>query len=69
MRKAFLQDRVCVVCDAGGIYTCRATEVHHKDGRNGRRLVDFSKCIPVCRDCHIWIHANPGKARKYGYLI
>jgi predicted HNH restriction endonuclease len=27
-----------------------------------------STWLPVCRNCHDWIHANPGEARIMGWL-
>lgn len=46
-----------------------ATEIHHKNGRNGKRLIDIQYFMAICRTCHEWIHANPKKARELGYLI
>ena len=46
-----------------------ASEIHHKNGRNGARLVDDEYFMSVCRKCHNWIHANPEKARELKYLI
>ena len=36
-----------------------ATEVHHRAGRIGKNFLDESTWLPVCRDGHNRIHANP----------
>jgi hypothetical protein len=46
----------------------RATEVHHKSGRTGTNFLDEATWLPVCRDSHLWIHANPSEARRRGWL-
>lgn len=54
---------VCEVCDK------RATkDVHHTKGR-GRYLNDQTTWLPVCRQCHEWIHNNPFSAREAGLLF
>ena len=45
-----------------------ATELHHKNGRNGKRIYDVGYFMSVCRKCHNWIHNNPKKARVLKYL-
>lgn len=60
--KKFLQDNpVCVVNGT------MATECHHTEGRIGKRLLDFSKCLPVSSEGHKWIHDNPKEAKKLGF--
>jgi hypothetical protein len=62
-RLAFLREHLlCAMC--GKI----ATEVHHKRGRIGVRLLDFEACLPLCLSCHRKIHDNPGWARSQGFL-
>lgn len=46
-----------------------STEVHHRQGRNGKRLLDFSDCLAVCFSCHRKIHDRPKWARENGYLV
>lgn len=46
-----------------------ATDTHHKDGRNGKNLIDFSKCIRVSRAGHEWIRDHGREARRMGWLI
>jgi hypothetical protein len=43
------------------------TDVHHKKGR-GKYLLDESTWLPVCREHHDKIHANPAWAFEQGYL-
>jgi hypothetical protein len=46
-----------------------ATDTHHKGGREGKLLLDFSKCIRVSREGHRWIEQHPNEARRRGWLI
>lgn len=47
----------------------QASEVHHTGGRNGERLLDESKFMSVCRECHQYIHLNPMESYERGWLI
>lgn len=47
----------------------RATDIHHKAGREGKRLNDEHHWLAVSREGHEWIHANPNEARRRGWLI
>jgi ribosomal protein S27AE len=61
--KFMLDNPICERC--GG----KSMENHHKNGRNGERLTDVTYFMAVCRDCHVWIHAQPKEAREVGWLI
>ena len=52
-----------------GICTGRATQAHHRAGRDGDRLTDPDDLVPVCADCHRWIHAHPADAYRLGLLV
>jgi len=41
-----------------------ATDIHHKEGREGDLLLDESKWLSVCRNCHDWIENNPEEAKE-----
>jgi hypothetical protein len=43
-----------------------ATDVHHMKGRLGGNYLDDNTWLPVCRECHDWIHAHPREARELG---
>lgn len=47
----------------------KATDIHHKNGRNGDRLNDSKYFMSVCRICHTYIHEHPQEARENGYLV
>lgn len=67
LRKIFLkkpENKLCAVCKK-----TEATEVHHKAGRIGRLLLYVAYWLPVCYDCHTWIHANPKISYKRGFMI
>jgi hypothetical protein len=64
LRKDFLtKNPLCEVCRID------ATDVHHKRGRNGERLIEVEYFMAVCRTCHDKIHSNPTWAYEQGYLI
>lgn len=66
-RRKFLKDHpVCQVKFDGCSKV--ATEVHHKNGRRGKRLTDESGFVASCRACHAHIHNHPDQARKRGVL-
>lgn len=46
-----------------------ATEVHHKDGREGSLLNHEDLWMPVSRRGHELIHARPNYARERGWLV
>lgn len=52
----------CIIC--GWV----SHDVHHRAGRNGKRLRDQSEWLAVCRYCHCWIHNFPKSARLNGWL-
>lgn len=64
-RKAFLAMRA--LCECCRLFSCE--DVHHKQGRFGKLLLDESKWMAVCRKCHDWIHDNPKEATVRGWLI
>lgn len=48
--------------------TVRATEVHHRNGREGERLNDQEYWIAVSNEGHKYIHANPKVAYEQGWI-
>jgi hypothetical protein len=46
----------------------RAGEIHHLRGRENEKLNDEKYFLPICRNCHVWIHDHPNKAREMGLL-
>ena len=49
-------------------YRPPATQIHHRDGRDGLLLFDVRKFCAVCEFCHSWIDANRAQAQKLGLL-
>jgi len=47
----------------------KATEVHHRRGREGDLIRDERFLMCVCSACHRHIHANPAWAYERGYLL
>lgn len=63
----------CLICtrrrEAGeDIRINRSTEVHHRNGRSGRKLCDTADFVPSCFPCRLWPHENPRQARELGLL-
>jgi cytochrome c553 len=69
LRQRYLTDNsMCVVKVSGCGHG--ATDVHHTyagSNRDAFYLVQ-STWLPVCRNCHDWIHTNPGEARIMNWL-
>lgn len=51
----------CAVCSQP------STEVHHKAGRIGELLLDQTKWLAVCSDCHVKITEDSDWAIRKGY--
>lgn len=47
----------------------RTKDLHHMNGRTGKRLLDSDYWLAVSREGHNWIHEHPAEARKKGWLI
>lgn len=54
----------CAIC-----HEAKATEIHHRKGRDGARLIDTRYMLAVCRPCHYGIHENPAHALNMGWLL
>lgn len=67
LRRVFLEKNPNCQASLPGC-TRKATEVHHKDGRQKNYLVIETWCAS-CRNCHVYIHNNPEEARELGLLI
>lgn len=69
LRERFLTENpVCTVSVAGCMNG--STDVHHKfagSNRDAFYLIQ-STWLPVCRNCHDWIHKFPKEARILGHL-
>lgn len=69
LRQRYLTDNsMCVVKVSGCGYG--ATDVHHTyagSNRDAFYLVQ-STWLPVCRNCHDFVHMNPKIAREMGWL-
>lgn len=44
-------------------------DVHHKKSRTGLFLFDIRYWLPVCAECHRFIHDNPAKAIELGLTL
>ena len=62
-RKRWLAGKACAVFPEK-----RAVHVHHMRGRVGALLLDERYWLPVSWAGHRWIHDNPGRARRMGWL-
>jgi hypothetical protein len=69
LRERYLTENHLCTVNVNGC-TNGATDVHHTyagSNRDAFYLVQ-STWLPVCRNCHDWIHANPTKARTMKWL-
>ena len=69
LRERYLTENPLCMIKVGGC-THNATDVHHTyagSNRDAFYLVQ-STWKAACRNCHDWIHANPGNARLMGWL-
>lgn len=64
----WLKGKVCLMCDLEGK---KNTDVqpHHKQGREGDLLLDFSKIIPLCPKHHAWATEHSKEAIALGVSI
>lgn len=46
-----------------------ATEIQHRRGRRGARLIDVDWWAASCRACNEWAETNTGEALASGWLI
>ena len=69
LRKNFLLSYPQCQAQIPGQCTHQSTEVHHKKGRVGNLLIDVSKFLAVCRNCHEWIENHTPEAQKLGFSI
>lgn len=58
----------CEACPRLGRKPSKTRDVHHLAGRTGDLLLDDTKWLAVCRNCHTWIHQNIEASRKLGLL-
>ena len=56
-------DPVCERCEEKA-----ATQIHHRRGRVGPDLLNYREFAALCSECHEWVHANPDKAFREGWL-
>jgi hypothetical protein len=69
LRERYFTDNPLCMIKVGGC-THNATDIHHTyagSNRDAFYLVQ-STWKAACRNCHDWIHANPGDARLMGWL-
>lgn len=43
-----------------------ATDVHHRKGRLGPRLLQVEHWTALCRPCHRWVTEHPAEAVRLG---
>lgn len=59
---------LCKVCFTRGRKVAKTQDCHHRRGRVGQLLFEEKYWLPVCRPCHIHIHAHCGWAKNYGFI-
>lgn len=56
------------VVDFSKLPKAPSTQCHHRRGRMGKLLLMEEHWVPVCDDCHRWIHSHVEKARDIGLI-
>ncbi len=46
-----------------------ANQVHHKQGREGSLMLDTSKWLAVCHNCHMWITEHSNESIEMGLSL
>ncbi len=65
LRKEFLLEHS--MCQLRAVdCSLTATDVHHKKGR-GKYHLDTTTWMPLCRNCHSFIHEHIQEAKEYGF--
>jgi hypothetical protein len=69
LRERYLTDNSLCKVRVDGC-SSSATDVHHTYAGSDRDVYYLiqSTWIPVCRNCHNWIHSHPKEARTLKYL-
>lgn len=44
------------------------TDLHHKQGRDGARLLAAETFMAACNPCHRHIHMNPSESYRQGWM-
>lgn len=47
----------------------REVQLHHRAGRSGRMLYEYSYFCSLCHAHHMWVHENDKEARAMGLLL
>lgn len=68
LRSVFLSKRKFCEAQLGGCMRI-ATEVHHKQGRENKMLIDEGKWMAVCRSCHNEIENGGEWVYEKGFKI
>lgn len=62
-------------CEAGIDPNCPGTlaedafEWHHRKLRSQGGNDEHVNSLCLCHDCHVWVHANPSFAKRYGLIV
>lgn len=68
LKKKFLKENP--LCQIKGQHcTLIATEVHHSEGRENELLLDVSKFVATCHNCHTGITKDSKEAIEKGHSI
>lgn len=62
------KDKTCLMCDWEGLKK-PCEHAHHSAGREGDRLLDFTKLVPLCAKHHIWATEHSKEAIELGISL
>lgn len=64
-RRKYLEEHmVCEMC-----LQAEATQIHHKAGRTGERLLKEEWWLAACQNCHSFVHSNPEASMNSGWIL
>lgn len=70
-RKEFFSKEENQLCKvrAPGVCNIHATDIHHMAGRLGELLTNPNYFLPVCRQCHQYLHEHSTWAEENGFIV
>ncbi len=68
-RLYLLENPICLIVIDNKICQDTTVTVHHKEGRIGNLLLDETKWLACCIECHRYIEDNPLWAKENNYSL
>lgn len=69
VRAKYLESHPICQANVPKICTKHSTQIHHRAGRLGEKLIDTKNFLAVCHHCHCYIEVNVTEAKEKGWSI